>query len=121
MTTPSGKMIFGKEGKPLKLTKGEAVAQALAFRPQRMAEESKEHWTYENIKRYYAQQRDELYDKYRMAKDGNARMKLMGKIQKYNQTAKKYGMTQITASSLRQSVKQRPDKRYLMQQNLMSK
>ena len=48
-TTPTGKVLTDEQGNPIRLSGGEATAQAIGFRPERMAQISGEHWTMENV------------------------------------------------------------------------
>jgi len=42
-TTPTGKVLTDEQGKPIRLSGGEEAAQAMGFRPERMAQISGEH------------------------------------------------------------------------------
>jgi hypothetical protein len=48
-TTPTGKVLTDEQGNPIRLSGGEAVAQAMGLRPERIAEISGEHWAMENV------------------------------------------------------------------------
>ena len=67
-TTARGKVLTDEKGKPIQLGTGEAIAQAAGFRPERLAQVSREHWTMENVKSNFKGRRDDLYSRYRLAK-----------------------------------------------------
>jgi hypothetical protein len=67
-TTPSGKVLTDDQGKPIRLSGGEAAAQAMGFQPERMAQISGEHWTMGNVKKHFAEKRIDLYARFRLAK-----------------------------------------------------
>jgi hypothetical protein len=50
VTTPRGKIITNEQGRPVRLGAPEAAAQAMGFRPERLARISGEHWTMENVR-----------------------------------------------------------------------
>ncbi len=66
--TPSGKALTGEQGNPIRLSGPEAAAQAMGFRPERMAQISGEHWTMENVKKHFAEKRNDLYARSRLGK-----------------------------------------------------
>jgi hypothetical protein len=61
-------MITDEQGKPLGLEAPEAAAQAMGFRPERLARISEEHWTMESIRGHFKERRDDLYARFRLAK-----------------------------------------------------
>ena len=66
-TTPAGKVLTDEQGKPIRLSGGDAAPQAIGFRPERMARISGEHWTMENVKKHFAEKRNDLYARSRLA------------------------------------------------------
>ena len=111
-TTPRGKILTDEKGKPILLETGEAVTQAIGFRPQRMSQVSGEHRTMQNVKAYFNDKRDDLYARYRLAKTDEDKKAVISSMQKFNMEARKYRgiIPPITMTSLRQAVRQRPEK-----------
>ena len=93
---------------------GEAIAQAAGFRPERLAQVSREHWTMENVKSNFKGRRDDLYSRYRLAKTPEERQKVIRDMQRFNMDARKYRgvISPITTTSLKQSASPRPDKAF---------
>ena len=114
-TTPKGKIMTGQQGKPIRLDTGEAITQGIGFRPERMSEISGEHRTMQNVKAYFTDKRDDLYARYRLAKTEEEKKPVVHDMQKFNMEARKYCsvIPPITITSLRQAVKQRPDKPFM--------
>ena len=104
-----------EQGKPIRLETSEAVTQAIGFRPQRMSEISGEHRTMQNVKAYFNDKRDDLYARYRMAKTDEDKKAVISSMQKFNIEARKYRgvIPPITMTSLREVVKQRPEKPFM--------
>ena len=94
---------------------GEAVAQAAGFHPERLARISGEHWTMENIRTNFKGRRDDLYARYRLAKTQEERQRVIRGMQRFNMDIRKYRgvIPPITATSLWESVRQRPDKGFI--------
>jgi len=88
--TPKGKIMTDEKGKPIKLRAGEATAQAVGFRPERLAAVSQEHWTMKNVQAYFSDRRDDIYAKYRLAKTDEDRRGILRDITKFNLEARKY-------------------------------
>ena len=59
-TTPRGKILTDEQGKPIRLETGEATAQAIGFRPERIGRISSEHRSMQNVKAYFNDKRDDL-------------------------------------------------------------
>ena len=76
-TTPKGKILTDEQGRPIKLSPAEAAAQVMGFRPQRMAQISGEHWTMKNVKKHFAEKRNDLYARFRLAKTKEQRQKVI--------------------------------------------
>jgi ribosomal protein S15P/S13E len=114
-TTPSGKVLTDEQGKPIRLSGGEAAAQAMGFRPERMALISGEHWTMENVKKHFAEKRNDLYARSRLAKTQEERQKVIRDMQRFNMEARKYRgvIAPIAASSLQQAASQRPERPFM--------
>ena len=114
-TTPQGKVLFDAKGQPIKETTGEAFAQVLSFRPERIAKVSQEHREFGNIESNFAQRRNDLYASFRLAKSAAGRKDVIRDIQRYNLDAMKYrgAIPMVNAESLRRSFTQKPEKRYL--------
>jgi hypothetical protein len=115
VTTPRGKAITDEQGKPIRLEAGEGVAQAAGFRPERLARVSGEHWTMENVQKYFKEKRDDLYSRYRLARTPEDKQRVIREMQRFNLDARKYRgvIPPITATSLRQAAFQRPEKAFL--------
>jgi hypothetical protein len=94
---------------------GEAIAQAAGFRPERLAQVSREHWTMENVKGNFKDRRDDLYSRYRLAKTQEERQKVIRDMQRFNMDARKYRgvVSPINATSLRQSALPKREKPFL--------
>jgi N12 class adenine-specific DNA methylase len=120
-TTPRGKMITDEQGKPIRLGAPEAAAQAMGFRPERLARISGEHWTMENVRGHFKERRDDLYARFRLAKAPEERQRVIRDMQRFNMEARKYGgvIPPITMTSLRQAVKQQPEKPFVSFGRLM--
>jgi ribosomal protein S15P/S13E len=114
-TTPTGKVLTDEHGKPIRLTGPEATAQAMGFRPERMAQISGEHWTMENIKKHFADKRNDLYARGRLAKTQEERQKVIRDMKRVNMEVRKYRgvIPPIAASSLREATSQRPEKPFM--------
>ena len=87
----------------------------MGFRPERMAQISGEHWTMENVKKHFAEKRNDFYARSRLAKTQEERQKVIRDIQRFNMEARKYRgvIPPIAASSLQQAASQRPDKPFM--------
>jgi len=111
-TTARGKPLTDEKGKPIVLSTAEAIAQGTGFRPERLSEVSREHWTMENVKSNFKGRRDDLYSRYRLAKTPEQRQKVIRDMQRFNMDARKYRgvVSPITTTSLRQSALQKPEK-----------
>src|SRR5512147_813135 len=114
-TTSRGKALTDEKGKPIQLGTGEAIAQAAGFRPERLADVSREHWTMENVNGNFKGRRDDLYSRYRLAKTPEQRQKVIRDMQRFNMDARKYRgvISPITTTSLGQSALQKPEKPFL--------
>jgi hypothetical protein len=53
-TTPRGKIMTDEQGKVIRLEALEAAAQAMGFRPERLARISGEHWSMENVRGHFS-------------------------------------------------------------------
>ena len=114
-TTPKGKIMTDQQGKPIKLDTGEAITQAVGFRPERLSEIAGEHRTMQNVKAYFTDKRDDLYARYRLAKTDEEKKAAIKDMQKFNMEARKYRgvIPPITMTSLGLAVKQRPDNPFI--------
>jgi len=115
VTTPTGKVLADEQGNPIRLSGGEAAAQALGFRPERMAQISGEHWTMENVKNHFGEKRNDLYVRVRLAKAQEEKQKVIRDMQRFNMEARKYRgvIPPIAASSLRGAASQRPERPFM--------
>ena len=66
-TTPAGKIIFGEKGKPIRETTGEAIAQAVGFRPPRISAATETHRECTTLQANFTERRKDLYAKARLA------------------------------------------------------
>jgi len=116
-TTPTGKIMFD-EGKPIKLTPAETVAQALAFRPERISVIGKEKRSLANLKQHYSGIRDDFYSKLRIAtpQDRNGILK---QIRDYNLEVQRYKgiIPPITQEMIRKALRQKPEKKFIRFEN----
>ena len=117
-TTPTGKVMFDEEGKPVTLTPGETAAQVLGFRPERISVLGKEKRSFANVEQHYSDQRDDLYSKLRISK-GTERTDVLKQIRDYNLEVQKYKgvVTSITPEMIRNALKQKPDKKFIRFEN----
>ncbi len=114
-TTPSGKDLTDEQKTPIRLSGGEAAAQTMGFRPERMAQISGERWTMENVKQHLEEKRNDLYARVRLAKTQEEREKVIRDMQRFNIGARKYRgvIPPAVASSLREASSQRPEKPFM--------
>jgi hypothetical protein len=114
-TTPRGKILTDEQGEPIRVETGEAAAQALGFRPERMGRISGEHRTTQNTKAYFNDKRDDLYARYWLAKTDEDRRSIIRDVQKFNMETRKYRgvIPTITTTSLRQAALQRPERPFM--------
>jgi len=114
-TTPTGKVLTDEQGEPVRLSGGEAAAQAMGFRPERMAQISGEHWTMENVKKHFAEKRNDLYARGRLAKTQEEKQEVIRDMQKFNMGTRKYRgvISPITATSLNEAARQKFEKPFL--------
>ena len=80
-----------------------------------MAQISGEHWTLENVKKHFAEKRNDLYARSRLAKTQEEKQKVMRDMQRFNMEARKYPgvIPPIAASSLRETTSQRLEKPFM--------
>jgi hypothetical protein len=88
-TTPRGKIITDEPGKPVRLEAPEGAAQAMGFRPERLARISGEHWSMENVPGRFNNRRQDLDARYRLAKSQEERQKVIRDMQRFNMEARK--------------------------------
>jgi len=114
-TTPKGKVITDEHGNPIKETGGEATAQVMGFRPERIARASQTHREFANIEQNFTDRRNDLYAKFRLSETTADRIDILRDVQRYNLEVSKYrgAIPLINAESLRQSFIQKPEKKYL--------
>jgi ribosomal protein S15P/S13E len=111
-TTPTGKVLTDEQGNPIRLSGGEAAAQAMGFRPERMAQISGEHWTMENVKKHFAEKRNDFYARSRLAKTEEERQQVIRDMQRFNMEARKYrGVIPPVAASVHCGRQLRKDRR----------
>jgi len=114
-TTTRGKMITHEHGRPVRLEAPEAAAQAMGFRPERLARISGEHWSMENVRGHFKDRREDLYARFRMAKTPEEKQKVIREMQRFNMEARKYRgvVPPITTTSLKQATLLKPEKPFL--------
>jgi hypothetical protein len=110
-----GQVLTNVQSKPIQLSGAEAAAQAMGFRPERITQISGEHWTMENVKKRFAEKRNDLYGRVRLAKTQEERQKVVRDIQRFNMEARKYRgvFPPIAASSLRGAASQKPERPFM--------
>lgn len=115
VTTARGKIITDEQGKPIRLGTGEGIAQAAGFRPERLATVSGEHRTMENVQAHYKERRDDLYSRYRLARNLEEKKAVIRDMQKFNIDARKYRgvIPPISATSMGQATEQKPEKPFI--------
>ncbi len=120
-TTPAGKVLFDEEGKPIRETTGEAIAQAVGFRPERIGAASETHREYTNLQANFAERRNDLFAKAQLAmeKPGDLK-KVIVDVQKNNLDASRYGGTvpQINSNILRRVMTAKPEKKFMVYENI---
>ncbi|RLC49237.1 MAG: hypothetical protein DRH57_00005, partial [Candidatus Cloacimonadota bacterium] len=100
------KVILDEEGRPLRLTEGEAVLLALGIRPTRLGRTYLYKSTSRNIEKYFDSKRKAIYNAYRSAKTASERWKVYRMIYEYNMEAAKYvSIPKITLQSLKAASK----------------
>lgn len=117
-TTPTGKMMFDEQGRPIQLTPTEAAAQTVGFRPERISVLGKEKRSLANVEQHYSDKRDDLQSKLRLAKpDGRAG--IFGQIRDYNLEVQKYKgiIPPITQEMIRNALRQKPEKKFIRFEN----
>ena len=82
---------------------------------------SGEYWTMENIRKHFKEKRDDLYSRYRLARNQEEKRRVIRDMQRFNMDARKYRglIPPITATSLRQAVLKRLEKPFLSFGRLM--
>ncbi len=120
-TTPSGKLLFDEKGRPIRETAGEAIAQAVGFRPERIGAASKTHREYTNLQANFAERRNDLFAKARLAMEKSGNMKkVIVEVQKYNLDASRYGgaVPMINSNILRRVLTTKPEKKFMVYENI---
>jgi hypothetical protein len=74
-TTPAGKVLFDEKGKRIRETTGEAIAQAIGFRPEWIAAASETRREYTNLQTNFAERRNDLFAQARLAVEKPADLK----------------------------------------------
>ncbi len=115
ITTPKGKVITDEQGKPIRLGAGEGIAQAAGFRPEKLATVSGEHRTMENVQAHFKEKRDDLYSRYRLARNPEEKQRVIRDMQKFNMEARKYRgvIPPITTTSMGQATQHIPEKPFM--------
>ena len=69
----------------------------------------------ENVHKHFKKTRDDLYSRYRLAKTPEDKKKVLRDMQRFNLDAEKYRgvISPITATSLRHSALQKPEKEFM--------
>ena len=113
-TTMSGRPVFGDDGKQERYTAGEAVIRAFGFMPLRPSKQSEARWDARSAKQYWQDRKSDVLARFRIAEDRKEAMKL---IREFNRELRKApgGMLvpPITANTLRQALRSRPNRREL--------
>jgi hypothetical protein len=114
LTTTRGKVIQDPTGKPIVPSAGENIATALGFRPSRLARMSDHYRQFGNIKKFYQDWRGDIYTKFKLQKTFEGRQKVIQEVMEYNREAQKQkgAVVMITTTQLKNSLKQRVDKRF---------
>ncbi|RJP48800.1 MAG: PLxRFG domain-containing protein [Anaerolineaceae bacterium] len=116
-TTPTGRIIYDEDGKPMKLSTGEAAGQFFGLRPDKVSTSQAKQSELRNLVIYYGEKKEAIYDEFALAKTSEQRIKVKKKIREFNRNVAKLrgAVPLITFDSLRQSIsrKHRPDKRML--------
>ena len=86
-----------------------------------MAQISGEHWTLENVKKHFAEKRNDLYARSRLAKTQEEKQGVIRDMQRFNMEARKYRgvIPSIAASSLHEATLQRPEKPFMAFEKMM--
>jgi hypothetical protein len=120
-TTPTGKVLFDEKGKPIRENIGEAIAQGLGFRPERIAAQAKTHQEYTNIQGNFSERRGDLYAKAKLAMGKPEELRgVITAIQKYNLDAAKYkeAIPLINGAALRRAMAAKPEKKFMLYENI---
>ena len=120
-TTPAGKIIFDEKGNPIRETVGEAIVQAVGFRPARIAAASVTHREYTNLQANFTERRNDLYAKARLAVDKPGDLKkVIVEVQKYNLDAAKYkgAIPLINSNTLRRAMTAKPEGKFMVYENV---
>ena len=115
LTTTRGKVIKDPKGEAIMPTTAENIATGLGFRPSRLARMSDHYRQFGNIRKFYSDWRSDIYTKFRLADNFEARQKVIQEVMEYNRkagTEQKGAVILIQAKQLRQALKQRQDKRF---------
>jgi hypothetical protein len=80
-----------------------------------MSEISGEHWTMENVKKHFADKRNDLYARFRLARTREEKQGVIRDMQKFNMETRRYRgfVSPITMTSLRQATLQKPEKAFM--------
>jgi len=110
-TTPRRNILTDQQGRPIRLGAPEAAAQAMGFRPERLARISGEHWSMENVRGHFKDRREGLYARYRLAKAPEERQRVIRDMQRFTMDPRKYRgvILPITTTSLKQAAFQKPE------------
>ena len=120
-TTPAGKVLFDEKGNPMRETTGEANAQAVGFKPDRIAMASETHREYTNLQNNFAKRRNDLYAKARLAVGKLTDLKkIIVEVHKYNLEAAKYrgAIPLINSNSLRRAMTAKPEGKSMVYENI---
>jgi hypothetical protein len=114
VTTKTGKTIFTDKGRPLEISKREAITQAIGFRPSKLAFESGKFRQFVNVERNFQRRRNSLFRRLRFAKTAEDRRDVLKAIREYNNDARKLkgAVPLITSKTLRKTLKETPSKRF---------
>jgi hypothetical protein len=82
-----------------------------------VAQISGEHWTMDNVKKHFAEKRNDLYARY----PRRERQKVIRDMQRFNMEARKYRgvIPPIAVSSLREAASQRPESPFMAIEKMM--
>lgn len=85
----------------------------MGSRPERMAQISREHWTMENVKKHFAEKRNDLYAQSRLANTEEEKQGVIRDMQRFHMEAGKYRgvIPPIAARSLRRQLPKGPRSR----------
>ena len=120
-TTPAGKVLFDEKVNPIRETTGEAIAQTIGFRPERIAAASETHREYTNLQANFAERRNDLFAKARMAVGKPGRFEEgHRRCPEIQLDASRYGgaIPLINSNILRRAMTAKPEGKFMVFENV---